>query len=168
VQQIAPCATILAASATASFILAWRRYYGIEPRRRKFAKLLSSPKDARRGSPSGTCPHSLPAIAFVPSNRRPTNAQTGLVRSCRIAGDGRRDAPTPRRSERRVTGNDDEAGASRLPLSRRRKLVAGRQHFKAGIPSGYHTARRRVWSFAAPIRRSILPIRRSSSTGLVS
>ena len=25
---------------------------------------------------------SLPAIAFVPSIRRPTNAQTGLLRSC--------------------------------------------------------------------------------------
>ena len=47
-----------------------------------------------------------------------------------IAGDGRR-VPSARWSERGVTG-DDEAGASRLPLSRRQKLRTRRHLPSAG------------------------------------
>ena len=56
----------------------------------------------------------------------------------------------------------------------RNAVIGGREmslwvmNDRFAVATGSHTAWRRAWSFAVPRRRSILPMRRSSSTGLVS
>jgi hypothetical protein len=72
----------------------------------------------RRGSLFAGSP---PAIAFVPTSRRPTKAQTGSLRSRHHSGDGRRGYPSRAGRERGVA-DEYEYGAPRLPLRRTSEL----------------------------------------------